>query len=70
MDKEGITNYEQLLSGKKCERLEAAITHGLAEAITMRARELAGGDPDSRNFRSAAARDLLARGILAWREQA
>jgi hypothetical protein len=63
------TATDELLAGRKDCRLETAITRGLDAAITERAKELAGETGSPKMFRSAAARDLLARGVLAARKE-
>lgn len=50
--------------GRKDRRLELAVDRLMDAAITVRARELAGGK-DPRNFRSEAARQLIAAGVDA-----
>lgn len=63
------TAADELLAGRKSERLEAAITAGLDAEIRERAQELAGKGNDPKMFRSAAARDLLVKGALAARKE-
>lgn len=60
------TSASELRAGKKTRRLEATIEVGLDEGIEEVARELAGGE-SGRQFRSEAARVLLAEAILARR---
>lgn len=61
------TVTDELTAGKKDKRLEAMVTAGLDAEIVTRAKELAGENGNPRNFRSAAARDLLVKGALAAR---
>jgi len=62
------TVTDDLTTGKKDKRLEAAITAGLDAEITKRAVELAGGR-DPKMFRSAAARDMLVRAAIILRKE-
>ena len=63
------TATDELLAGKKDKRVEAMVTGGLDEEVTRRAQELAGPGGSPKMFRSAAVRDLLAKGALAQRKE-